>query len=271
MTSDPHQPAPLSSTAGGGALGVILVAAGRGERLGAGRPKAFVPLLGRTLIEHCVDTVTSLESGGQLVVVVPEALVATTEELVATAASAERQATLHGWRITVTSGGQERHESVRLGIAACAAEITTVLVHDAARPLAPANLFVRVADEVERTGESVIPALPVVDTIKRVSASGVVHETVDRAPLVAVQTPQGFPRVALAEAHALLASAATGPDLSQPTDDAEVIQRAGGTVRTVAGDALAHKLTVPSDVDLLAALATAAGSPASTDSNGETR
>ncbi|GAA1326210.1 2-C-methyl-D-erythritol 4-phosphate cytidylyltransferase [Leucobacter albus] len=234
---DPH---PLAQ------LGVVLVAAGRGERLGAGVPKAFVELGGRTLVEHCVETIVSLHGGGHLVIVVPEEAAAATLELASRLVPAGS-----AWEVAVTPGGRERHESVRFGVAALHETVDLVLVHDAARPLTPAALFERVGAEVRRTGASVIPALPVVDTLKRVSADRVVHETVDRAPLVAVQTPQGFPREQLAAAHDRLGSAPAG---SEPTDDAEVVQRAGGSVRTVEGETLAHKLTTPGDLALLEAL-----------------
>ncbi|MBP6684847.1 MAG: 2-C-methyl-D-erythritol 4-phosphate cytidylyltransferase [Leucobacter sp.] len=231
------------------ALGVVLVAAGRGERLGAGIPKAFVELGGRTLIEHCTSIVTGLPSGGHLVIVVPEDSAAETLGRVSNVIPSGSS-----WEVSVTPGGRERHESVRFGLDALHDQADIVLVHDAARPLAPAELFERVAAEVRRTGSSVIPALAVTDTLKRVSADGVVHETVDRAPLVAVQTPQGFPREQLAAAHDRLGSGGAHEGTGQPTDDAEVVQRAGGTVRTVPGDTLAHKLTTPGDLAVLEAL-----------------
>lgn len=235
-------------------LGVVLVAAGRGERLGAGKPKAFVELAGETLIERCARTITSLPGGGHLVVVVPEELAGETLALLA-------QFTAPGsrWELSVTPGGRERHESVRFGVDALPEYADVVLVHDAARPLTPAALFERVAAEVRRTAASVIPALPVVDTLKRVDSDGVVHETVDRSPLVAVQTPQGFPRELLAAAHDRLGSVTAPVGAEQPTDDAEVVQRAGGTVLTVPGEALAHKLTTPDDLTLLLALLGAQG------------
>ncbi|MBK0419959.1 2-C-methyl-D-erythritol 4-phosphate cytidylyltransferase [Leucobacter sp. CSA1] len=248
-TSDADQeqiqtPHPLPS------LGVVLVAAGNGERLGAGVPKAFVELDGRSLLEHGIRTILALEHPGQLVVVVPRAR------------AAEALAVSHGlgagqtrWRVSVVSGGRERHESVRFGLGALHDSVDTVLVHDAARPLAPAELFERVIAEVHRTGDSVIPALPVSDTLKQVDDAGVVHETVDRSSLVAVQTPQGFPRETLVAAHETAQLQEDEPGAqAPPTDDGEVVQRAGGTVRTVSGEMRAHKLTAPHDLLLLEAL-----------------
>ncbi|MBK0422371.1 2-C-methyl-D-erythritol 4-phosphate cytidylyltransferase [Leucobacter sp. CSA2] len=222
-------------------LGVVLVAAGRGERLGAGRPKAFVELADETLVERGIRTVIALPHAGHLAVVVPEECAAETLEIIDAVAPEGS-----GWEVSVVHGGRERHESVRFGLAALADTVDTVLVHDAARPLASRELFERVAAEVHRTGDAVVPALPVADTLKRVDAQGVVHETVDRAPLVAVQTPQGFPREQLDSAHA---TAALHAEL--PTDDAEVVQRAGGRVRIVSGEARAHKLTTAEDLILL--------------------
>lgn len=222
-------------------LGVVLVAAGRGERLGAAEPKAFVELHGRTLIEFGIAVATSLPHPGCLIVVVPEDRAAQALDLVDRVVPSDA-----AWSVTVVPGGRERHESVRFGLDALPASIDTVLVHDAARPFASAELFERVITEVHRTGDSVVPALPVADTLKRIDADGVVHETVDRSPLVAVQTPQGFPRETLAAAHATAQLQA-----DPPTDDAEVVQRAGGRVRTVRGETNAHKLTTPGDLRIL--------------------
>ncbi|WP_162903794.1 2-C-methyl-D-erythritol 4-phosphate cytidylyltransferase [Leucobacter sp. wl10] len=229
------------------ALGVVLVGAGRGERLGADQPKAFVELHGRTLVEFGIGVVTSLPHAGHLVVVVPESHAARALELVELVLPPGSP-----WEVSVVPGGRERHESVRFGLDALPDTVDTVLVHDAARPFASAALFERVIAEVRRTGGSVVPALPVADTLKRVDDEGVVHETVDRAPLVAVQTPQGFLRETLAAAHVTdeLQSGAD-PSARPPTDDAEVVQRAGGRVRTVAGELRAHKLTTPADLAIL--------------------
>ena len=228
-------------------LGAILVGAGRGERLGMDVPKAFVELHGRPLIEFGMSVITSLPHAGHLVVVVPEAYAAQTLEM------AKRVLPKHSnWQISVQPGGRERHESVRFGLAALPEGIETVIVHDAARPFASVELCDRVIAEVQRTGVSVVPALPVVDTLKRVDADGVVHETVDRSTLVAVQTPQGFPFETLSAAHETAQLQAADPrHATLPTDDAEVVQRNGGTVRTVPGEQRAHKLTTQADLAVL--------------------
>ena len=235
MSSTEHTPHSLAS------LGVVLVAAGRGERLGADVPKAFYELHGRTLLEFSTAVITSLPHPGQLVIVAPESHAV---EALDIADAVLPEGSL--WEVSVVPGGRERHESVRFGLAALGESIDTVLVHDAARPFASAALFERVIAEVHRTGAGVIPALPVVDTLKRVDAAGVVHETVDRSSLVAVQTPQGFPRELLEAAHA---TAQLHGEL--PTDDAEVVQREGGVVHTVPGEMQAHKLTSPTDLPVL--------------------
>lgn len=229
------------------ALGVVLVGAGRGVRLGADAPKAFYELHGRALIEFGIGVITSLPHAGHLVVVVPESHAARTLELVELVLPQGSP-----WEVSVVPGGRQRHESVRFGLDALPESIDSVLVHDAARPFASAALFERVIAELHRTGDSVIPALPVADTLKRVDADGVVHETVDRAPLVSVQTPQGFPRETLEAAHATAGlQSGSDPAAGAPTDDAEVVQRAGGRVRTVAGELRAHKLTTTADLPIL--------------------
>lgn len=231
-------------------LGVVLVAAGRGERLNAGRPKAFVELGGRTLLEHAVRTVTELPANGQLVLVVPDEWAAQALEIADSAVDSGAS-----WRVSVVAGGRERHESVRKGLDALNDAIGTVLVHDAARPLTPGEVFQRVIDAVQTTRDGVVPVIPVADTLKLVDAEGIVLSTADRTALVAAQTPQGFPRELLVAAHQTAqARAERAPDNDAPTDDAEVVQRFGGAVRTVAGDQRAHKLTTPADLLLLEGL-----------------
>ncbi len=223
------------------ALGVVLVGAGSGRRLGAAQPKAFTELHGRPLIEFGVGVVTSLPHAGHLVVVVPESHAARALELVEQVLPERTR-----WEVSVVAGGRERYESVRFGLDALPESIDTVLVHDAARPFASAALFERVIAGVRATGDGVVPALRVTDTLKRVDVDGLVHETVDRDALVGVQTPQGFPRELLAAAYAdaELQSAS-------PTDDADLVQRGGGRVRTVPGEMRAHKLTTPDDIAIL--------------------
>ena len=203
-------------------VAVIVVAAGSGTRLGAGLPKAFVDVAGRSLLEHALAAVPE---AAQLVIVAPESHLAESRALAP--------------RAVVVAGGDTRQASVAAGLAVVDAGIRTVLVHDAARAFTPAEVFERVIAAVASTGGGVIPVLPVIDTIKRVDGASVL-ETIDRSALVQVQTPQGFPREALDAAY----RAAT----AEHTDDASLFAAAGGVVTSVAGDARSHKITTPADL-----------------------
>ncbi len=137
-------------------------------------------------------------------------------------------------------GGATRAESVRNGLAAVPAEATIVCVHDAARPLASPALFEAVVDAVAGGADGAVPAVAVTDTVKVVDAAGVVLDTLDRTTLVAVQTPQAFRAAVLRRAHA------GGPEA---TDDAALVERAGGRVVTVPGEEWNRKVTSPEDFD----------------------
>lgn len=237
-------------------VGVIVVAAGQGERLGAGIPKAFVDLGGKPLLEHCLRTVLRLKHLAHLVLVVPSDSAAEALELAG-------ECTPPGalCEVSVVAGGRERHESVRFGLDALTDAVSTVLIHDAARPLASTDLFESVIAAVHRTRAGVIPALPVTDTIKRIDEAGLVHETVDRRALVAVQTPQGFVREDITSAHAtaqLQEQSGIG-EARPPTDDAEVLERAGGSVHVIAGEERARKVTTPHDLHALEPFFTTGG------------
>ncbi|WP_399552960.1 2-C-methyl-D-erythritol 4-phosphate cytidylyltransferase [uncultured Leifsonia sp.] len=212
-------------------IAVIVVAAGSGTRLGAGAPKAFVRLAGRTLLERSVHALRGMRTLPQVIVVAPADRL---EE-----AAAVGEAAL-GSPVVVVAGGETRQRSVAAGLARLAPSVEVVLVHDAARALTPAALFDAVVDAVEATGGGVVPGLPVSDTIKRVDEGGTVRETVDRSELAAVQTPQGFPRAQLAAAY----EAAT----TDETDDAGLVAAAGHPVTVVPGDAHAFKITTPWDL-----------------------
>ena len=205
---------------------VIVVAAGSGSRLGLGRPKAFVPLAGRLLLEHAVDGALATEPEPLVVAVVPAELVEATEDIL-------------GDRAQVVAGGSTRQRSVAAGLVVLPETIDVVLIHDAARPLTPQAVFERVIARVRATGSGVIPGLPVADTVKRVD-DGLVHGTVDRSALAAVQTPQGFPRGPLDAAYA----SAT----EDYTDDAAVFSAAGLSVELVPGDPDGFKITTSADL-----------------------
>lgn len=210
-------------------VGAVVVAAGSGTRLGAGRPKAFVELAGVTLLEHAVSRV---RDGGvrHVVAVVPVELVARAGELL-------------GDRAQVVAGGERRQDSVAAGLRALPADVQVVLVHDAARCLAPASLVARVAAAVGPHAPAVVPGLTVVDTLKEVDDAGHVVATVDREPLRRVQTPQGFDRTVLEQAHETAGDSAA-------TDDAALVERLGLAVTVVAGDELALKVTTAQDLAL---------------------
>ncbi len=142
--------------------------------------------------------------------------------------------------VHVVAGGAERTDSVAAGLAALGPGEGIVLVHDAARALAPPELFSRLVHEVRSGHPAVVPGIPVTDTIKAVDASGRVVATPDRATLRAIQTPQAFLREVLEHAHADPGGGAT--------DDAALVERAGGHVRVVDGDTLAFKVTTPADL-----------------------
>jgi 2-C-methyl-D-erythritol 4-phosphate cytidylyltransferase/2-C-methyl-D-erythritol 2,4-cyclodiphosphate synthase len=213
---------------------VLLVAAGKGERLGQPVPKAFVGLGGSSILARAVDGILSTAEPVQLVLVAPADLL---DEARSTAA---RVAGPTGARhLAIVAGGATRQASVAAGLAALAPEVGTVLVHDAARCLAPPELFDRVVARVRATGCGVIPALPVTDTVKRVDGD-VVQQTVDRSELRQVQTPQGFPRTGLVDAYARADR--------EYTDDAAVAAAAGLDVLVVEGSERAFKITTPWDL-----------------------
>lgn len=211
----------------------VVPAAGSGHRLGAGIAKAFVDLDGRTMLEHAVDGLLGSGVIERVVVAVPADRVAQTSSSL-------------GDRATVVAGGPERADSVRLALSA-AGDPDFVLVHDAARALTPADQIQRVVAALRDGMRAVIPVLHVVDTIKAVDANGVVLGTPQRAGLRAVQTPQGF------EA-ALLRRAYDQAPAESATDDAALVENLGVPVHTVAGDALAFKITTPLDLRLARAV-----------------
>ncbi|MDQ1582178.1 MAG: 2-C-methyl-D-erythritol 4-phosphate cytidylyltransferase [Microbacteriaceae bacterium] len=214
-------------------VAVIVVAAGSGTRLGADLPKAFVEIAGTSILGRALHSVFGMAEPVQAIVVAPA-------ELVSAAASIARGvAGEASSRVAVVAGGETRQASVAAGLAVIGPSVQIVLVHDAARALAPSVLFDAVASEVRRLGHGVIPGLAVSDTIKRTDAAGDIRETVDRSELTAVQTPQGFPRE-----HILAAYEAAREEF---TDDAALVVEAGYHVSLVSGDPLAFKITTPAD------------------------
>lgn len=229
-------------------IAVVIVAAGKGERLGAAVPKAFFPIAGRTLLSHAVERTLPVTGLLQLVVAAPVEFIddarITVENLVAQFADG---VSAHGTiQIDVVAGGETRQQSISKALDALHPDAAIALVHDAARAFAPTPVFERVAQAVREQARGIVPVEPVVDTIKRISGD-VVLETVDRTELRAAQTPQGFVAEELLNAY-------SQADVEH-TDDASLMQSVGREIGFVAGDAAAFKITTPADVDRAYALA----------------
>ncbi|MEU8815963.1 2-C-methyl-D-erythritol 4-phosphate cytidylyltransferase [Actinoplanes sp. NPDC048796] len=218
-----------------GDVAVLVPAAGAGLRLGPGGPKALRLLAGEPLLVHAIRRVAAAPSVRLIVVAAPAAEVEAVRELLAPVAP-----------VTVVAGGAERQESVARALAEVPSDVAIVLVHDAARALTPPELIESVAAAVRDGHPAVIPALPVVDTIKEVDPGETVLGTVDRSVLRSVQTPQGFRHDILAAAHASAAD--------HLTDDAGLVEKAGLPVICVPGSELAMKITRPLDLILAEAL-----------------
>ena len=204
-------------------ISAIIAAAGSGERFGAGIPKALIQLADRTLLEHAVSSLAPVAD--QIIVTAPAGFEKQISELL-------------GDGIVVVTGGATRSASVRNGLAVATGDY--VLVHDAARALASTDLATRVIAQLHNGEVAVVPALAVVDTIKVTNSGGFVVSTPDRATLVSIQTPQGFKTSALRDAHA---------SASEATDDAALIEAAGGKVKVIRGEERAIKITTPADLN----------------------
>jgi 2-C-methyl-D-erythritol 4-phosphate cytidylyltransferase len=205
----------------------IVVGGGSGTRFGSELPKQFVALAGRRVVDWSVSAAAAVSEG--VVLVVPAELVADTQ-----VDGADR----------VVAGGATRSASVRAGLAAIPGDADIVIVHDAARPAASVELFESVVEAVLAGAAGAVPGVPVADTIKMVDEDGVVYETLPRDELVAVQTPQAFRADVLRQVHQ------GDPDA---TDDAALVELAGGLVMVVPGEAGNVKLTLPADLERLEA------------------
>jgi len=210
----------------------ILVAAGRGERMGADRPKAFVPLAGQPMLLHAARAFDAAPSVDGIVVVVPaDRIDAAREMLVGVRAVRE-----------VVAGGERRQDSVRHGLEALPPGFDgLVLVHDAARALVEVDLIEAVLRAAEEH-DAALPVLGLVDTVKRLRDDRVV-ETLDRDELGAAQTPQGFRVALLRRAY----DRAYRDDVVL-TDEAMAVERLGEPVIAVPGSARNRKLTTPEDL-----------------------
>ena len=218
----------------------VLVAAGRGERLGGDRPKAFAPLCGRPLLAESLERLEASDWIDAIVVVAPEGWeepsILVAEELGCGKVSS-----------TVT-GGASRAESVRLGVAETDDDAAALVIHDAARPLLPEDVIERVLSALASGWDGAVPGLPVSDTIKRIDG-GLVVETLPRAELRAVQTPQAF-------AADVLRPALEG-DVAAASDCASLVEARGGRVTVVPGDERLLKVTTAADLALVESWLTA--------------
>ena len=213
-------------------VGVIVVAAGRGERMGSSVPKQLLDLGGRTLLQRSVDAFDRHARVREVVVVLPETLVAAGVSLVGETSRPCR----------FVAGGARRQDSVANGLRALDEETDVILVHDAARPFADALLIDRVIEAAAQTGAAV-PVLPVRDTVKRLDERGAhVTETIPRERVGLAQTPQGFRRAVLRAAIAL------GERGVDATDEAMLAEQAGHPVAVVPGDERNLKITTPADL-----------------------
>ncbi len=216
----------------------IIVAAGRGSRMGPGPPKIGLKIAGEAILALVVRAFVSHPRIGSVVVVADPA----------------RAASILGPELTAAvdrvEGGAVRQDSVRAGLARIG-DAGIVLIHEAARPLVSAGLIERVLEETIRSGAAV-PAIPVTDTVKRIEAGSVVGGTVPRGNLVLAQTPQGFRSDRLRAAFAR-----ADQDGYAGTDDASLLEHAGERVTIVPGDAENIKITHPADLRLAEAIARA--------------
>jgi 2-C-methyl-D-erythritol 4-phosphate cytidylyltransferase len=208
-------------------VAAILVAGGNGSRLGRAVPKSFVIVGSQTLLEHAAARFLAHSEVRDVVVVAPY-------ELVEAAAALLPEA-------KVVPGGVMRQDSVARGLAALAPDVELVLVHDVARPFVPAEVISRVIHALRSGAQAVVPVLPLPDSVRSTGADDLLGMPVDRADLVAVQTPQGFARGVLVAGHARAAD-------SDATDDAVLAEAVGATVISVPGAREAFKITYPFDL-----------------------
>jgi len=228
----------------------VLVAAGRGDRLGVDRPKAFARMGERVLLAEPLERLERSDWVDAIVLVAPEGweepAILLAEELGC------------GKVTACVAGGSTRAESVRIGVGEVPADAAVVLVHDAARPLLEESVVERLLAALGEGYDGAIPGLPIADTVKRLSGADVV-ETVPRENLVAVQTPQAF--------VASVLRAALDGDVGAASDCASLVEARGGRVKVVEGDRRLLKVTEPADLELVASWLRDSES----DSGGQTR
>jgi len=214
----------------------VIVAAGRGERLGLGRPKAFANLRGRPLLAESLERLEASGWVDAIVVAAPpeweEPVILLAEELGC------------GKVVAAVPGAETRAGSVRAGLAEVSEDAAVVLVHDAARPVLPEEVIERVLSALNEGWDGAIPVVPLTDTVKRVEGEQVV-ETLSRDALACAQTPQAFVASVLRAAVEAAGEA---------TDCSALVEAAGGRVKAVPGDARLVKVTDAADLAKVSAL-----------------
>jgi 2-C-methyl-D-erythritol 4-phosphate cytidylyltransferase len=223
-------------------VGVVIVAGGSGSRVGGGELKQLRWIAGKPMLLHSLQAFQKIIEVGMVVCVLPKQYAGDPPPWLFQCDTD---------RMLISVGGRTRAESVANGLEDLPAECTTVLVHDAARPLVSEAMIRRVIATAKQ-GQAVIAALPVVDTLKRVNADGCIDETVSRENLWRAQTPQGFPRTLIERAHR---EAKAGGWHGEATDDAALCERLGVPVRVVRGSEAAIKVTEEGDFARAALLA----------------
>jgi 2-C-methyl-D-erythritol 4-phosphate cytidylyltransferase len=221
---------------------VIVAAAGESRRMGLpeGESKQFLLLAGEPIISHSVRRLAAIEQVAGIVVVLHPSHVVRFADL--------SDAAEYGKPVLIAEGGLERSDSVRAGLSVVPAEAALIAVHDGARPLFGRHVFLDCLVALETDGtDGAVPAMAVVDTLKRADGDNRVLSTVDRRELWAVQTPQVFKATAMRAAYSRV-------DVSRATDDAAVLERAGATVVVVPSTAANVKITTPADLPLAGAL-----------------
>ena len=210
----------------------VIVAGGRGERVGGEIPKQYKPLLGRPPIAWSVAAFAEANASQIVIVCAPEHT-----ELCRAAAAA-------GPKVEIVAGGVTRTASVRAGLAAVA-ESDAILIHDAARPGLTTDVVTALVGELEMGASAVAPALPVADTLRRADAAGRSVEDVARTGVMRIQTPQAFRADIIRVAYAAL------PGDAAMTDDIAVVRANGVEAKLIPGDAKLMKITYPEDVSML--------------------
>ena len=207
-------------------VAVIIPAGGSGERLGARLPKALVQVAGKTLIEHAVANMAPVAH--QIFVAVPAGYEETFRELL-------------GSEVTLVTGGATRTASVKAALTVVDESHDYVLVHDAARALASTELATHIVDSLRAGEKAVVPGLDVKDTMKEVDSNLYATKTLNRSALRIIQTPQGFDRKVLVDAH---------KSTDDSTDDSTLVEKIGIAIKVIPGEERALKITTPADLEI---------------------